>query len=97
MQELMWDMFRADAFITGFLGKGDSAFNHFKESVTIYREVFAIHKTNKEEFKKSLDWYQRHPNVMKTIMDSLQQRQKKVMQERSKPNSKFPSDSIKTQ
>ena len=97
MQELMWDLLRADAFITGFGGKGDTAFNQLKESVMMYRQVFAIHKTNKEEFKKSLDWYQRHPGVMKVILDTLQQRQRKIMEERSKPTSTFPPDTIKAQ
>jgi hypothetical protein len=97
MQELMWDLLRADAFITGFGGKGDTTFNQLKESVMIYREVFAIHKTNKEEFKKSLDWYQKHPEVMKIILDTLQSRQKRVMEDRSKPTSKFPPDSIMTE
>jgi hypothetical protein len=97
MQELMWDLLRADAFITGFGGKGDTTFNQLKESVMIYREVFAIHKTDKEEFKKSLDWYQKHPEVMKIILDTLQSRQKRVMEDRSKPTSKFPPDSIKTE
>ena len=97
MQELMWDLLRADAFITGFAGKGDTAFSQLKESVMVYRQVFVIHKTNKEQFKKSLDWYQRHPEVMKIILDTLQQRQKKIMEERSKPTSTFPPDSIKVQ
>jgi len=97
MRELMWDLLRADAFITGFGGKGDTAYNQLKESVLVYRQVFAIHKTNKEQFKKSLDWYQRHPQVMRVILDTLQQRQRKIMEERSKPTSKFPPDSIKAQ
>jgi hypothetical protein len=95
MQELMWDLLRADAFITGFAGKGDSTFNQLKESVMMYRQVFEIHKTNKQQFQKSLDWYQRHPQVMRIILDTLQLRQKRVMEERSKPTGKFPPDSIK--
>ena len=95
MQELMWDLFRADAFITNFASKGDTAFKQLKESVILYRQVFEIHKTNKEEFKKSLDWYQLHPVVMKRILDTLQGRQSKIMQERSKPVTTPPSDTLK--
>jgi Domain of unknown function (DUF4296) len=97
MQELMWDLFRADAFITNFRGKpGDTAFNQLKESVLLYRQVFEIHKTNKEEFKKSLTWYQLHPVVMKRITDTLQGRQNKIMQERSKPAIIPPTDTLKS-
>jgi Domain of unknown function (DUF4296) len=97
MQELLWDLLRADAFITGFAGKGDTAFNQLKESVVLYRQVFAIHKTDKEHFRKSLEWYQQHPGIMKIILDTLQQRQKRVMEGRSKPSGTFPPDSIKSE
>jgi len=95
MQELMWDLFRADAFITNFAGKNDTAFKQLKESVILYRHVFEIHKTNKEEFKKSLEWYQQHPSAMKRILDTLQGRQSKILQERSKPVTTSPSDTLK--
>jgi hypothetical protein len=96
MQELMWDMFRSDAFITSFAGKGDTAFKQLKESVLLYRQVFEIHKTNKEEFKKSLTWYQQHPAAMRRILDTLQGRQSKIMQERSKPVTTPPADTLKS-
>jgi Domain of unknown function (DUF4296) len=97
MQELMWDLFRADAFITNFRGKpGDTAFNQLKESVLLYRQVFEIHKTNKEEFNKSLAWYQKHPVAIKKILDTLQGRQSKIMQERSKPVTTPPTDTLKS-
>ena len=95
MQELMWDLFKSDAFITNFAGKNDTAFKQLKESVILYRQVFEIHKTNKEEFKKSLDWYQLHPVAMKKILDTLQGRQSKIIQERSKPVTTTPSDTLK--
>lgn len=97
MQELMWDLFRSDAFITNFRGKpGDTAFNQLRESVLLYRQVFEIYKTNKEEFKKSLGWYQQHPVAMKKILDTLQGRQNKIMQERSKPVTTPPTDTLKS-
>lgn len=97
MQELLWDMIRADAFITSFAGKGDTAFNQFKESVMLYRQVFDIHKTSKDEFKKSLEWYQRHPHIMRILLDTLQLRQRRIMEERSKPSSTFRPDSLNIQ
>ena len=95
MQELMWDLFRADAFITNFAGKSDTAFKQLKESVLLYRQLFEVYKTNKEEFKKSLTWYQQHPAAMKRILDTLQGRQSKIMQERSKPATTYPTDTLK--
>ena len=90
MQELIWDLARADAFLTNFAGRNDSVFNRIKESATIYYQVFKIHKTTREEFSKSFEWYQQHPALMKTILDSLKVRQNKIMQDRSKPSVTTP-------
>ena len=95
MQELLWDMARADAFIAGFAGKNDSSFNRVKETVTLYREIFQLHNTDREKFNKSLAWYQRHPQVLKPILDTLQNRRKEIMQERSKPPTLLRIDSLR--
>jgi hypothetical protein len=94
MQELLWDMSRADAFLTNFAGKNDTTFNRAKETVALYKQVFQVHQTTREEFKKSLEWYQQHPAVMKIILDTLQTRQSKIIQERSKPKT-FPADTLR--
>jgi hypothetical protein len=84
MQELMWDMLRADVFLIDYAGKGDTAFNRSKESIAFYQKVLTFHNTSKEEFKKSLDWYQQHPKEMKVILDTLQSRQGNIVQEQNK-------------
>ena len=85
MQELMWDMLRADVFLIDYAGKGDTAFNRSKESIAFYQKVLTLHNTKKEEFKRSLDWYQQHPKEMKIILDTLQSRQGNIIQEQNKP------------
>ena len=85
MQELMWDMMRADVFLIDYAGKSDTAFNRSKESILFYQKVLTLHNTSKEEFKKSLDWYQQHPKEMKIILDTLQSRQGNIVQEQNKP------------
>lgn len=85
MQELMWDMLRADVFLIDYAGKGDTAFNRSKESIAFYQKVLTLHSISKEEFKKSLDWYQQHPKEMKVILDTLQSRQGNIVQEQNKP------------
>jgi|KBSSwiS6_1023812.scaffolds.fasta_scaffold10710_3 hypothetical protein len=95
MQELLWDMARADAFIAGFAGKGDSSFNRIKETVTLYRQIFQLHNTDREKFNKSLEWYQQHPRVLKPILDTLQNRRREIMQERSKPPTLLRIDSLR--
>ena len=96
MQELLWDMIRADVFLSDYSGKGDTAFNRVAESISFYQKVLAIHNTNKDEFKKSLTWYQQHPKAMKTILDTLQGRNNKIMQERGRPSLAPISDTIQS-
>jgi hypothetical protein len=95
MQELLWDMARADAFIAGFAGNNDSSFNRIRETVTLYRQIFQIHNTDREKFNKSLAWYQQHPQLLKPILDTLQNRRKEIMQERSKPPGMLRIDSLR--
>ena len=85
MQEIIWDMLRADVFLIDYAGRGDTAFNRTKESIAFYHKVLTLHNTSKEEFIKSLDWYQQHPKEMKIILDTLQSRPGNIVQEQNKP------------
>lgn len=96
MQELLWDMLRADVFLSDYAGKSDTAFNRVAESISFYQKVLTIHNTNKDDFKKSLTWYQQHPTVMKIILDTLQGRNNRIMQERSKPTVAPVSDTMQS-
>lgn len=96
MQELLWDMIRADVFLSDYSGKGDTAFNRVAESISFYQKVLAIHNTTKDEFKKSLIWYQQHPKAMKTLLDTLQGRNNKIMQERGRLSLAPMSDTMQT-
>lgn len=70
MQAIMWDMLKADGFVSEYLSK-DSSLDKKQESIKLYDEIFLIHTTNKEEFKKSLSYYQDHPAIYKVLLDSL--------------------------
>ena len=86
MRKLMWDLMRADAYVTDFVMK-DSTRNKKAESVKLYEEIFGIHATTRETFKKSLTFYQSRPDLFKVISDSLRIDEKKSQQypEEKKP------------
>jgi hypothetical protein len=42
-----------------------------KESVRLYSRIFAQHQVSKEEFQQSFSFYRSHPELLKTIMDSI--------------------------
>jgi hypothetical protein len=72
MQEVLWDMFRAEVFIRDYVP--DSVKE--KKRISLYTEVLDLHQTNKEEFKESFTYYRAHPGILKPILDSLEKRGK---------------------
>ncbi len=78
MREVMWDMIRADQYVSDFLLK-DSTRNKKDESAKLYEEIFHIHKITREKFKKSLDYYSSQPDLFRPIIDSLAKRRNELM------------------
>ncbi len=71
MQAVMWDMMRADHFLTDYVFNKDSGVDKTAESFKYYQQIFALHQTNTEQFRKSYSFYTSHPNLFKAIMDSM--------------------------
>lgn len=70
MQEIVFDLMKADEFINSFAVK-DSTINIRTKRITLYEQVFAVHKTSKDKFYKSYKYYQQHPDKNKILFDSL--------------------------
>ena len=86
MRKIMWDMIRADAYVSAFIMK-DSTRDQKTESAILYEKIFEIHSTTQETFKKSLAFYQNRPDLSKAISDSLRIDERKGLeyQEVKKP------------
>lgn len=88
MQEILWDVIRAEALSAEFARK-DSTLNEVAETKVLTQKVFEIHKIDSALFDKSYKWYTSHPDVMKIIFDSLntQNQRENIMEikERSLP------------
>lgn len=79
MRKLMWDLMRADAYIADFVMK-DSTRNQKAESAILYEQVFTIHSTTPDIFKRSLAFYQTRPDLLKVITDSLRSDEKNAQE-----------------
>lgn len=73
MQAVLWDVMRADQFLLSNVFSKDSSLDKETESLKYYQQIFAIHKTTREQFQKSFSFYKDHPALFKVIMDSLSQ------------------------
>ena len=71
MQAVLWDVMQADELAEYYSGQ-DSSFTSLSKHIGYYQRIFAIHKIRKEDFAKSLDYYENHPAQLKPILDSLQ-------------------------
>jgi hypothetical protein len=67
---VMWGIFRANA-LTELYIKRDSLKNPVMENVRLQQQIFSIHKTNKEQFYRSYEYYSSKPDQMQIILDSV--------------------------
>ena len=79
MRKIMWDLMRADAYVSDFIMK-DSTRNKKTESAILYEQIFKMHSTTEKAFIKSRDFYSERPDLLKVITDSLRSDERKVQQ-----------------
>src|SRR5688572_16959109 len=73
MREVLWDVMRTDEWVN-YESVKDSSLNKYQRSMEMYAKVFRIHKITEAQFRKSFQYYEAHPKLLKPVFDSLQQR-----------------------
>ena len=71
MQGILWDMFRVGNFVTSYAIPADTTLQRNKEQIKWYNRVLRLHQVTEAQFKKSMQYYKEHPDLLATIMDSL--------------------------
>lgn len=71
MGSIIWDMMQADQYAANYIVKDSTKVNVKMETLKLYEEVFRLHKVTREEFRKSFQFYQDHPDITRTMFDSL--------------------------
>jgi pantothenate kinase type III len=74
MKAVMWDLIRADQYVSEFLIK-DSTKKKKTELAKYYDEIFQLHGITEQQFKQSLDHYSSSPNLFRPIIDSIVKQQ----------------------
>lgn len=87
MQSVIWDLMRADE-MTNFYLDADSSYAGLEKHEALYQQILSIHGISREEFKKSLRYYESNPKYLKTVLDSLQHYADSV--QRKKENQPVP-------
>ncbi len=73
MTDVLWDMMLADELVANNLPV-DTGTVRFDTSIIIYSQIAEAHNTTQAQFKKSLDYYKTRPDLMKVILDTLNNR-----------------------
>src|SRR5688572_24002928 len=76
MQAVLWDMMRADQFLGDYVFNIDTTRDRKLESISLYREILALHKISQDEFRESFNYYRERPAIMRVIMDSISKTKK---------------------
>lgn len=75
MQQVLYDVIRADEMVD-FLRLSDSTWQPFSRRTALYDTVFQLHNIKKEQFQKSLSYYQSRPDLLKEIIEVMQEKVK---------------------
>lgn len=73
MEAVLWDVIMADEVADYYVQK-DSSLKALDKHVELYQKLFGIHKITREQFKNSLQYYEKRPDLLKPIFDSLQKK-----------------------
>ena len=76
MEAVLWDVILADEVADYYVQK-DSSLKALDKHIELYQKLFAIHKITKEQFRNSLHYYEKRPDLLKPVFDSLQKRSEK--------------------
>ena len=71
MEDILWDMIQADQFSAIYLAKDSARINVKMEDLRLYQQVFRLHQVSRDEFRKSLHYYEDRPDLIRTVFDSL--------------------------
>ena len=71
MEKVLWDMLQADRYAVTYLARDSAKIDVKAETFKLYEEIFRIHKTNREEFTKSFNYYMNNPQLNQALYDSM--------------------------
>ncbi|WP_300596609.1 DUF4296 domain-containing protein [Niabella sp.] len=80
MQAVLWDIAQGGEFVNGYVYYRYPDLNRAVVNQQVLKQIFALHKISKKEFEKSLEYYQRKPDVFVAMLDSINAQQKRIKQ-----------------
>lgn len=70
MEKVLWEQAKADAFTQEFISK-DSSKDLTHENFKLQEKIFAKYKIDRKSFYNSYQYYLKHDNLMKDLLDTI--------------------------
>lgn len=78
MEKVMWDVAQSSEFLNGYVYYKYPEQNRAALNDAMLQKVFKIHNITKEQFNQTLDYYEKRPDELKAVVDTIVSRQKKA-------------------
>ncbi len=75
----MWDVAQSSELLNGYVYYKYPEQNRAALNDVMLQRVFKIHNITKEQFNKTLDYYEKRPDELKTVIDTIVSRQKRAL------------------
>jgi hypothetical protein len=92
MEVVLFDMLRSGNLVNSFLLTKDSSLPKEQTHINWLNKVLTFHKVSEQEFKQSFAYYQRHPELLARVMDSISKREEDPLIKISKPGRTLPAE-----
>jgi hypothetical protein len=70
MQAVLWDIIQLEAY-SQIIVAPDSVKMSAKKNALLQQKIFLLHGVSKEQYYKSYEFYNAHPEMMRIIFDSI--------------------------
>lgn len=70
MEKIIWDLTKADVFTQDFIAK-DTSKNLEIENLKLQMKIFSKNKTDRKTFYTSYDYYLKHEESLKPLLDTI--------------------------
>lgn len=84
MEAVLYDVILADE-LADFSSMQDSTYRNLGKRTVLYDSIFRNHNITKQAFQKSFEFYQQRPDLLRTILDSLQTKPDTISPKRLAP------------
>jgi len=85
MEAVLFDMLRSGNLVNNFILTKDSSLPKEQTQIDWINKVLVFHSISEQQFKRSFAYYQNHPALMASIMDSISKREEDPLIKISKP------------